>query len=76
VQSSIEKLYNDELDISVNLDHCVRWDLPACLPTNLTNFHLFFPFDEYGKDKKGKKITLGFKLMSGIYQNGIKKEDP
>jgi hypothetical protein len=75
VQSSIEKLYNDELDISVNLDHCVRWDLPACLPTNLTNFHLFFPFDEYGKDKKGKKITLGFKLMSGIYQNGIKKED-
>ena len=76
IKEAIVALYKDRLENDdIDSSKCVRWDLPACLPSLLKNFEVFFPLSEYVKDKAGKATTLGFKIYSGIIQEGIKKED-
>lgn len=52
----------------------VRWDLPAILISRVDEFNLIF--EDYASSKKKKEvsmdeITLGFKLISSIYNNGM-----
>lgn len=61
--------------INTDVERTVRWDYPATVYQRLK---LDFLFPKYSYDKKSeldKKLTLGFKILSGIYQRGIKKED-
>jgi hypothetical protein len=54
----------------------VRWDYPATIYARLSNFDFLFPKLDYQiSNQLDKKLTLGFKILSGIYQKGIKKED-
>lgn len=76
IKNAIVALYKDRLENEdIDPNKCVRWDLPACLPSLLKNFEIFFPLSEYTKEKAGKATTLGFKIYSGIILDGIKKED-
>lgn len=62
--------------LSTQVENTVRWDYPATLYERLNSFTFLFPKLDYGKNNElEKKLTLGFKILSGIYQNGIKKED-
>lgn len=78
IELAIQKLYTDKKinDKSI-LSTCVRWDMPACLSNEAILPHLkyFFPIAYYQKAKKGKDITLGFKLLAGAITGGIKKTD-
>ena len=66
-----------ELYASINIksDDIVRWDVPATLIPRLKLSN--FIFKDFTDNKSGfeKKLTLGFKLLSGILIGGIKKED-
>jgi hypothetical protein len=54
----------------------VRWDYPATIYSRLNNFDFLFPKLDYQiSNQLDKKLTLGFKILSGLYQKGIKKED-
>ena len=68
----VKKLYEK---INVQTDNIVKWDLPATFLSRLDNVKILFKnFTETTTDSS-KKITLGFKFISGIYQDGVKKED-
>lgn len=72
ILSAIEKLYDNDLEITSK--GTVRWDIPASLCIYLKEMGLdrFFTLKE---TDISKKITLGFKLLSGFYSGGVKKED-
>lgn len=68
------------------IDDVVRWDLPATLVRRLGKNIIIkdFKYTKNDKNKKNNKkeksefeteITLGFKILAGIYQNGVKKEN-
>jgi hypothetical protein len=62
--------------INTNYDNTVRWDYPATLYERTDQLSFLFPKLDYNKTNQlEKKLTLGFKILSGIYQKGIKKED-
>lgn len=68
----VKKLYEK---INVQANNIVKWDLPATFLSRLDNAKVLFKnFTETTTDSS-KKITLGFKFISGIYQGGVKKED-
>lgn len=75
-QDSIKKVYKYLHNDDVDLDKCVKWDLPACLFVEINNGDIFFPFSEYKSDERkiGKAITLGFKILSGLYLGKVTKE--
>ncbi len=62
------------IGVESSAEHPVRWDFPATLHERLQNLEFIFPKLDYNKGLE-KKLTLGFKLLSGIYEKGIKKED-
>ncbi|MGV3460165.1 MAG: DUF262 domain-containing protein [Flavobacterium sp.] len=66
-----EKLYKE---IEVKADGVVKWDLPATIIDRLNNKFFFKEFSGTKSDFE-KKLTLGFKLLSGIYEEGVKKDD-
>jgi hypothetical protein len=66
------KLYNE---IGVKYENVVKWDLPATILETIDNTDVFFKEFTNSKTDFEKKLTLGFKLLSGITQGGIKKED-
>ena len=79
MRTGVQKLY-EELAIPEERDQSfVKWDIPASLTYYLegddpeaSGLSYFFRF----KDSDGaKRITLGFKLLSGFFGDGIKKED-
>lgn len=72
IQESIKKLYDK--DLVINSNEYVKWDIPASLCIYLADsgLDLFFSIKE---TDISKKITLGFKILSGLYNKGIKKED-
>ena len=76
-QESISKVYKFLHNADVDLNNCVKWDLPACLFFEIKNGDAFFPFSLYKNDetKIGKAITLGFKILSGLYQGRVTKDD-
>ncbi|WP_270772651.1 DUF262 domain-containing protein [Intestinibacter bartlettii] len=65
------------------IDDVVRWDLPATLIRRLNKNIIIGKSENSSKfnNKKTEKkqfeneITSGFKILAGIYQNGVKKED-
>ena len=68
----VEQLYKQ---INVPNTDIVKWDLPATLLSRLDHSQFFFKsFSETHTDLS-KTITLGFKLLSGILENGVRKED-
>lgn len=64
------------------IDDVVRWDLPATLIRRLHKNIIISKFENLSKsnNKKTEKkqfeneITSGFKILAGIYQNGVKKK--
>lgn len=56
------------------IEDVVRWDLPATLMRRLKKNIIFKQFTESKSDFE-KEITLGFKILAGLYQEGVKKED-
>jgi hypothetical protein len=65
-------LYNR---IGIKHDNVVKWDLPATLLPRLQNVSSLFDIGGDTKTAIEKQLTLGFKLLSGIYQSGVRKED-
>ena len=62
--------------IKTQVDDTVRWDIPATTYDRLNQLSFLLPNLTYNKNNElEKKLTLGFKILSGIYQKGIKKED-
>lgn len=62
--------------IKTQTENTVRWDYPATLYDRLKDLDFIFPTLNYSKNNElEKKLTIGFKILSGIYENGIKKED-
>lgn len=62
--------------IGIKNDNVVRWDIPATLVDRLQGSDLIFKSlsNERSTDFE-KKLTLGFKILSGFYIEGIRKED-
>lgn len=71
-QRSTSELY-DRID--VRNDGVVKWDLPATLLPRMKDAKSFFRFGGEKNTGLDKQLTLGFKLLSGLYQNGVRKED-
>jgi hypothetical protein len=72
--SDKEKLYKQ---ISIKGDGVVRWDAAATFTDRLDNSLDFIigNWREISPDKLEKKITLGFKLMSGVYFEAISRDE-
>ena len=75
-KNTIKQVYTYLRNNDVDLDRCVKWDLPACLFLEVKNGDMIFPFSEYRMDERkiGKAITLGFKILSGLYLDRVTKE--
>lgn len=74
VEAERVKLYEAIKNEAIN--DTVRWDYPATFFSRLEYFKFLFPQLEYSvSNQLDKKLTLGFKILSGIYQKGIRKED-
>ena len=61
--------------IGTSVEKTVRWDYPATFYERLNIDFLFPKYSYTKKSELDKKLTLGFKILSGLYQKGIKKED-
>lgn len=51
----------------------VRWDLPATLLKRLGDNFVFKSFSAEKKTDFEKELTLGFKILSGVYADGVTK---
>ena len=70
---SIERLYSV---LGVKADGVVRWDVAATLLDRLNKLNFIFkPLDYSSTTEFKTKITLGFKLLAGLYEKGINKEN-
>ena len=68
---AVKKLYRD---IGTSVENVVRWDLPATFLKRISS-NLVFP--EFSSDKTAEFVnglTIGFKVISGIYTKGVTKE--
>lgn len=61
--------------INIKSDEIVRWDVPATLIPRLKSSSFIFKDFSDNKSSFDKKLTLGFKILSGVLIGGIKKED-
>lgn len=61
--------------INVQNEDFVKWDLPATFISRLKYTNLFFKNFTDSDTDFSKKITLGFKMLSGIEEGGVKKDD-
>lgn len=65
-------------NMGMSQNDVVRWDIPATLLGRLGNNVIYKNLSWDSKNQKAefeKKLTLGFKTLSGIYKKGVKKED-
>ncbi len=72
VIEKVEKMYS-KLDIP-KPDSIVRWDMAAIMLSRIDSEHLIFDRYEIAKKKNEislDEITLGFKLLSSIYNGGM-----
>lgn len=56
----------------------VRWDIPATLLSRFDHNVIYKDLSWDSKNQKAdfeKKLTLGFKILSGLYEKGVKKDD-
>ncbi len=74
LEEKIKELYKT---IDIVPQDVVRWDVAATLIERVdpNTRKLFFKIFSDSKSDFEKKITLGFKILSGIFENGVKKED-
>jgi hypothetical protein len=61
--------------IQIKNDNVVRWDIPATFIDRLEDSSYIFRKFSDAKTDFEKKLTLGFKLLSGLLVGGVKKED-
>ena len=73
MQESVAKFY-EEADINVEKS-IVKWDLPATFIDRVGKNIVIQEFDRSKTNGMSKSLTYGFKLISGIWENGIKNED-
>lgn len=77
-ESAIKKLYDKlALDNGARRVAAVKWDIPAASTyffdeEDDSGFSLFF---KMGEDDVANRITVGFKILSGLLTRGVKKED-
>lgn len=70
-----QELYSN---MGIKISDVHRWDVPATILSRLGDNVIFKKLSWDCINKKSEfetKLTLGFKLLSGIYEKGIKKED-
>lgn len=76
MENSIKKLYESLGNLSaIKEGNYVRWDFPASLYYILENSGIKYFFDYTDDDDVSNKISIGFKILSGIYVDGVKKDD-
>lgn len=69
----VKKLY---VQLGIKSSDAVRWDFPATLIGRIKNSRFIFKDLSYKKDSEFKsRITLGFKILSAIYEYGINKNN-
>lgn len=61
--------------IGITYDGIVKWDLPATLLQRLVDFETFISLPSDPASVLDKQLTLGFKLLSGIFEKGVRKEN-
>lgn len=61
--------------IGINYDGIVKWDLPATFLKRLVAFETFVSLPADPSSALDKQLTLGFKLLSGIFEKGVRKEN-
>lgn len=71
MQDAVKELYQK---IGTNNIDIVKWDLPATLLKRIGHNFIIKEFPDEPK-AFAKEITYGFKLIAGIWENGVKKED-
>ncbi len=71
MSNAVKELYRK---IGTNNFDIVKWDLPATLIKRIGHNFIIKDFSDEPKDF-AKEITYGFKLISGIWEGGVKKED-
>lgn len=67
IQKNVRDLY---AEIGVDTRGVVRWDIPATLLSRIS-----FPSVLSDEMKLERRLTIGFKLMSGYYVGGVSKDD-
>lgn len=73
LQNESVKLYEV---IQIKSEDVVKWDVPATLLSRLKDFSFIFKdLDNTKTTEFEKKLTLGFKLISGLFLGGVKKEN-
>lgn len=71
MQDAVSSLYKA---MGINVEGVYRWDIPATLLSRLGETIAFKELSWNEKTEFEKKLTIGFKLFAGLYQNGITKE--
>lgn len=71
VIDSVKELYNK---IGIVQSEIVRWDIPATLVKRIGKNIVLKDFTDSKTDFE-KELTFGFKILSSIYADGVKKED-
>ena len=61
--------------IEIKHEGVVKWDLPATILPRLTDASFFFQFGGDESTGLDKQLTLGFKLLSGLFEDGVRKDD-
>lgn len=74
-QTQIKKVQELYKKIGVHNEDIVKWDLPATLISRVENNNILFKEFTDSSSDSSKEITLGFKFLSGMYEDGVKKED-
>lgn len=68
---TVKELYKRIGTMQTNV---VRWDFPATLVRRIGDNFILKRFSDTKADFE-KELTCGFKILSGIYAKGVKKED-
>jgi hypothetical protein len=71
LKDHVKELYSR---LAVKTNDVVRWDFPATIVGRLKNCNFLITDLSLDKDNEFKaRITLGFKIVSAIFQKGINK---
>lgn len=74
-ESVIQKVKDLYKEMEIIPNGIVRWDIPATLLSRLGSNIIFKDLTFSSKSDFAKKLTLGFKLLAGILEKGVKKDD-
>ena len=60
--------------INIQQDTVVKWDMAATFVRRLGDNFIIRKFNDSNSKDIGKELTIGFKVLAGIYKEGVKKE--